>query len=290
MSLLWKIRTLLIPWKYKRNHFMPLPAFEIYLVLWIFLSFYKTAYTLNMTGRDNNISLLRYSLPKKLKIIHLNLQHLSDRYNKSPKLTYKKNSRSNSHRKSIYTRRNMETRLHSNLAVNLRGRVYDKNRQSKISKVREKRKSRYKDDKSNYRSRNTGHYKARMLGKEFSSSWAIRIPKIFHDIENPRVIVENIINSLDLHIHGNIGHLPGHFLVVHNSFYNHTPEVSDELYDLRREITTKLSQHPHIEWVQHEVVRKRYRRALEFQDQFFPSQWHLVSSCIIYLVLALTLF
>lgn len=261
---------------------MPLPAFEIYLVLGIFLSFYKTVYTLNMTGRDHNISLLRYSLPKKLKMLHLNLQHLSDRY-RSPKSVFKKNSISNSHRKSIYTRRNMETRLHSNLAINLRGRPYDKNRQSKISKGREKRKSKHKDGKSNYISKNTGSYNARMLGKEFSSSWAIRIPKIFHDIENPRVIVKSIVNSLDLHIHGNIGQLPGHFLVVHNSFYNHTPEVSDDLYDLRREITAKLSQHPHIEWVQHEVVRKRYRRTLEFQDQFFPSQWHLVSSSIIYL-------
>ena len=282
MSLLWKIRTLLIPWKYKGKHFMPLPAFEIYLVLGIFLSFYKTVYTSNMTGRDSNISLLRYNLPKKLKMFHVNLQHLSDRYNRSPKLAYKNSSISNSHRKSIYTRRNMEKILHSNLAVNFRGRPYDKNRQSKIYRVREKRKSRYKDGKSIYRSRNAGNYKARMLGKELSSSWAIRIPKVFHDIENARVIVENIINNLNLHIHGNIGHLPGHFLVVHRSFYNHTPEVSDELYDLRREITAKLSQHPHIEWVQHEVVRKRYRRALEFQDQFFPSQWHLVSSCIIY--------
>ena len=110
-------------------------------------------------------------------------------------------------------------------------------------------------------------------GKELTSSWAIRLLGEL----NSDHIVSKIAEDLGLISHGNIGHLPGHYLLVHRSFYNHSSKVERKIDELRSLITDNLKSHPHVDWVRHEVVLKRYKRSLQFKDQFFPSQWHLVS-------------
>lgn len=125
---------------------------------------------------------------------------------------------------------------------------------------------------------NTDVHKSDNEERELCSSWAIKIPETFfyeNSILDPNEIVLNIANELGLISHGTIGHLQGHYMLTHHSFYNHSPIVNDELALFRNHITSKLTNHPDIDWVQHEVVRKRYKRSLEFKDQFFPSQWHL---------------
>ncbi|XP_047128901.1 proprotein convertase subtilisin/kexin type 7 isoform X1 [Hydra vulgaris] len=107
--------------------------------------------------------------------------------------------------------------------------------------------------------------------KELSSSWAIRL---LTELDNEKT-VSKIAQDLGLISHGNIGHLPGHYLLVHHTFYNHSPVVERRIKNLRSSITSSLRNHPHVHWVRHEEVLKRYKRSLQFKDQFFPSQWHL---------------
>lgn len=118
---------------------------------------------------------------------------------------------------------------------------------------------------------------------EFSSSWAVRLPKHLHT--NGMKHSTDIAKDLGLTNNGNIGHLDGHFLLVHHSFYKHTPKVNESLRIFRDAVTRSLQNHPHIEWVQHEVVLKRKKRSLEFKDEFFPSQWHLVRSVLMLLLM-----
>ena len=117
-----------------------------------------------------------------------------------------------------------------------------------------------------------------ILKPEYSSSWAIRIPDSHFSSNKDAMYttVRNIASTMNLQIHGSIGHIPGHYLLVHHSFYNHSSHPDIELQQLRERITTYLQNHVDVDWVTHEVVRKRFRRSLEFKDQFFPSQWHLV--------------
>ena len=119
-------------------------------------------------------------------------------------------------------------------------------------------------------------------GKEYASSWAVKIPDSVNiSIGNADNLIFQIADELGLINHGNIGHLAGHFLLVHHTFYDHSPHPDEKLIQLRKSITDRLSSHPYIDWVVHETVQKRFKRALEFKDQFFPSQWHLVTIALI---------
>ncbi|XP_066929488.1 proprotein convertase subtilisin/kexin type 7-like [Clytia hemisphaerica] len=108
---------------------------------------------------------------------------------------------------------------------------------------------------------------------EFSSSWAVRLPPHLHD--DGLKIVSNIADELSLRLHGNIGHLKGHYLLVHDAFYNHKYRVNETLNNIHRKVNEKLKYHPYVEWFEHEKVLQRKKRSLEFKDEFFPSQWHL---------------
>jgi len=123
--------------------------------------------------------------------------------------------------------------------------------------------------------RNSKVFDSEPVSIEFSSSWAVRLPPQLH--KAGKGVVREIAHQLGLDVHGNIGHLRGHYLLVHHTFFNHSPHVNQTLNQIRREITEKLRLHPHVEWFEHERVLKRKKRSLEFKDEFFPSQWHLVS-------------
>lgn len=113
--------------------------------------------------------------------------------------------------------------------------------------------------------------------QEYASSWAVKIP---NDLKkygiNPDELILKIAEEIGLTNHGSIGHLAGHFLLVHHTFYDHTSNPDEKLIQLRKDITERLASHPYIDWVNHETVQKRFKRSLEFKDQYFPSQWHLV--------------
>ena len=111
---------------------------------------------------------------------------------------------------------------------------------------------------------------------EFSSSWAIRLPPHLHD--DSFNVIRNIADQLKLELHGSIGHLKGHYLLVHNSFFDPSKHTNKTLKnELHRAVNKKLRFHPHVEWFEHEKLLHRKKRSLEFKDEFFPSQWHLVS-------------
>ena len=120
-----------------------------------------------------------------------------------------------------------------------------------------------------------------------SSSWAVRIP-----VQSYAETFSKSVNKTDLHFkasrialsaglinHGPIGGLLGHYYFVHDTFYTHglNGDNSEDLKQIMDRVTSLLENHPEIEWVRHEKIRMRYKRTLEFKDQFFPSQWHLVS-------------
>lgn len=94
-------------------------------------------------------------------------------------------------------------------------------------------------------------------GKEYASSWAVKIPDSLNisngDADN---LILKIADELGLINHGSIGHLSGHFLLVHHTFYDHTPHPDGKLIQLRKSITDRLSSHPYIDWVVHETVQK----------------------------------
>ena len=251
-TILWNLTIYLFTWKYKKKYYMKVSFLEIYFIISMLIELWVKVEGINMTKKDNKIqwnntrNLLNIS--RKFRTLHS--QEISLLlHNKTETKPYI-NSLLNSHRKTIYTRRD-NTKITFNDFSNDNNNIYDRNRDIF----------------------NTNNNKDT---KEFSSSWAIRLPKRFHDLDSTDFLINDIIKKLNLYNHGNIGYLPGHFLLVHQSFYNHTAEVSKDLYDLREQITNEIKNHPHIEWVEHQIVRKRYKRTLEFQDQFFPSQWHLV--------------
>lgn len=110
-----------------------------------------------------------------------------------------------------------------------------------------------------------------------SSSWAVRIPLYSHmDEEGLHSLADKIAHEAGIDNMGQIGGLKGHYLFYHKSFNNHNKQPSSETTRIRHSVTELLGNHPHIEWFKQEVVRKRYKRGLQFQDQYFPSQWHLV--------------
>lgn len=114
--------------------------------------------------------------------------------------------------------------------------------------------------------------------KILSHSWAIKIPtknvsildKEYLNRIADRIAIENgLINF------GAIGGLHGYYYFVHNNFF-HDLDFNHSNDDVKLNITKFLKKHPEIEWVKHEQIRIRKKRTLEFKDQFFPSQWHLV--------------
>ena len=109
-------------------------------------------------------------------------------------------------------------------------------------------------------------------------SWAIKIPTnnnpildtaYFHNVADRLAKHHGLINF------GPIGGLSGFYYFVHKNFLNNMNTV-DENDDEKGNITKHLQSHPEIEWVKHEPMQIRKKRTLEFKDQFFPSQWHLV--------------
>lgn len=110
---------------------------------------------------------------------------------------------------------------------------------------------------------------------KLASSWAIRIPsQEGNDDACLAKIAKTIAKETGLAYHGQIGGLRGHFLLVHESFYNGF-ETDAAALD---KITQQLYKHPEIKWSMRERIVKRYKRSLRFKDQYFPNQWHLVSS------------
>lgn len=117
------------------------------------------------------------------------------------------------------------------------------------------------------------------VSSNMASSWAIRIPhKNGVSDKTLREIAEKIAKETGLSFHGQIGGLRGHFLLVHEAFYrqNGLYDATD-LTDVLHRITEQLQRHPEIDWSIRERVRPRFKRSLRFKDQYFPSQWHLVS-------------
>ena len=111
----------------------------------------------------------------------------------------------------------------------------------------------------------------------FTSSWAIRIPmEHYSNITDLHALADRIADEAGLVNRGQIGGLLGHYLYIHNTFFNQSGIRRHELGKVQSTITEHLANHPEIEWSRQEVVRMRYRRSLQFKDQYFPSQWHLV--------------
>lgn len=111
----------------------------------------------------------------------------------------------------------------------------------------------------------------------FTSSWAIRIPMVhYSNITELHALADLIADEAGLVNRGQIGGLLGHYLYIHNTFFNQSGIKRHELGKVQSTITEHLANHPEIEWSRQEVVRMRYRRSLQFKDQYFPSQWHLV--------------
>ncbi|XP_046858835.1 proprotein convertase subtilisin/kexin type 7-like, partial [Xenia sp. Carnegie-2017] len=107
---------------------------------------------------------------------------------------------------------------------------------------------------------------------KLASSWAIRIPsQEGNDDACLAKIAKTIAKETGLAYHGQIGGLRGHFLLVHESFYNGF-ETDAAALD---KITQQLYKHPEIKWSKRERIVKRYKRSLRFKDQYFPNQWHL---------------
>lgn len=113
---------------------------------------------------------------------------------------------------------------------------------------------------------------------DFSSSWAIRIPMVhYSNLSDLHSLADRIADEAGLVNRGQIGGLVGHYLYIHNNtFFNQSGIKGHELGKMQSSITELLAKHPSIEWSRQEVVRMRYRRSLQFKDQYFPSQWHLV--------------
>lgn len=121
--------------------------------------------------------------------------------------------------------------------------------------------------------------------RTLASSWAIRIPShvISPDIHK---LADKIARDVGLDNRGQIGGLTGHYLLYHRSFINHTLNTSHneqlQIDRIRRDISTLLESHPHVEWFNHETILRRTKRSLQFLDQYFPNQWHLVCVLIYY--------
>ena len=111
----------------------------------------------------------------------------------------------------------------------------------------------------------------------FSSSWAIQIPMEYYtNVSDLHALADRIAHEAGLVNRGQIGGLLGHYLFMHSTFFNQSGLKDRDLGRVQNRITEHLSRHPVIQWSRQEVVRLRYRRSLQFKDQYFPSQWHLV--------------
>ncbi len=112
---------------------------------------------------------------------------------------------------------------------------------------------------------------------DLSYSWAIKLPSgNSSNITDLHLQANRIADEHDLMNFGAIGGLHGYFYFVHNNFFNDGLQRNFAGHAFKMNITDTLTKHPEIEWVNHEEIRMRKKRALEFKDQFFPSQWHLV--------------
>lgn len=112
-----------------------------------------------------------------------------------------------------------------------------------------------------------------------SFSWAIKLPSSNHSSSNNTALharATKIAEEHDLMNYGPIGGLSGYFYFVHKHFFSND-FLNSTGNAFKGRITDRLNVHPEIEWVKHEAIRMRKKRALEFKDQFFPSQWHLVN-------------
>lgn len=117
------------------------------------------------------------------------------------------------------------------------------------------------------------------MADNMASSWAVRIPlRNGINDEDLHKMAKKIARETSLSFHGKIGGLRGHFLLVHETFYRENGlNDRSELQEVLNRITDQLQRHPEVEWSIRERVRQRYKRSLRFKDQYFPSQWHLVS-------------
>lgn len=121
------------------------------------------------------------------------------------------------------------------------------------------------------------HGKIAANSTSFSSSWAIRIPMEHNvNISDLHALADRIAEEAGLVNRGQIGGLVGHYLYIHNTSFNQSEIKRHELGKVQDTITEHLANHPKIEWSRREIVRMRYKRSLQFKDQYFPSQWHLV--------------
>lgn len=111
----------------------------------------------------------------------------------------------------------------------------------------------------------------------YLSSWAVRIPVGHYiNMSNLHALADRIADEAGLVNRGQIGGLVGHYLFVHDTFFNRSGSKRNDLSRVQGSITKHLAKHPKIEWSRQEIVRMRYKRSLQFKDQYFPSQWHLV--------------
>jgi len=95
------------------------------------------------------------------------------------------------------------------------------------------------------------------------------------NISDLHALADRIAEEAGLVNRGQIGGLVGHYLYIHNTFFNQSEIKRHELGKVQDTITEHLANHPKIEWSRQEIVRMRYKRSLQFKDQYFPSQWHL---------------
>lgn len=110
----------------------------------------------------------------------------------------------------------------------------------------------------------------------YLSSWAVRIPVgHYFNMSNLHALADRIADEAGLVNRGQIGGLVGHYLFVHDTFFNRSGSKRNDLSRVQGSITKHLAKHPKIEWSRQEIVRMRYKRSLQFKDQYFPSQWHL---------------
>lgn len=116
----------------------------------------------------------------------------------------------------------------------------------------------------------------------YTSSWAVKIPANNRNATELHLLADRIAFESGLINRGQIGGLVGHYLFIHAPTFDNKTAVRDlALEQVQKKITYKLVEHPEIQWSRQEVVRMRYKRSLQFKDQYFPSQWHLVGALFI---------
>lgn len=122
-------------------------------------------------------------------------------------------------------------------------------------------------------------------------AWAVKIRFMqTQSLQN----VSQIAQEMELINAGQIGAIQDYYLFIHPFYFPNTNDskISNTykkenkytsravFFAIKNETENKLLTHPAVLWFKQEIMRHRSKRQLEFQDPYFPNQWHLVSDNI----------